>query len=117
MDVVTKVLEEAAKHAEQFKSIHVEKHLELEYDLGTLLAVDTNDLDLRKIRFVACIGYGVEWNFIYRFCITLSKGCKTHDNTNRVISSNISARTECTNLVRVFYNTDIHKIKIQPSCA
>lgn len=53
MDIVTKVLEAAAaKEADQFKSINVEKHLELEYDLGTLLAIDTNDLDIKKIRFV-----------------------------------------------------------------
>jgi regulator of ribosome biosynthesis len=52
MDIVTKVLEEAAKQAQQFKSINVEKHLELEYDIGTLLAVDSNDLDLKRIRFV-----------------------------------------------------------------
>ena len=53
MDIVTKVLEAAAaKEVDQFKSINVEKHLELEYDLGTLLAVDTNDLDIKKIRFV-----------------------------------------------------------------
>jgi regulator of ribosome biosynthesis len=64
MDVVTKVLEEAAKQAEQFKSIDVDKHLELEYDLGTLLAVDTNDLDLQRIRFVLYIGYVIE-NFLW----------------------------------------------------
>jgi regulator of ribosome biosynthesis len=58
MDVVKKVLEDAAKQADQFKSINVEKHLELEYDLGTLLAVDTNDLDLKQMRFVLCLGYG-----------------------------------------------------------
>jgi len=53
MDLVTKVLEAAAaKEADQFKSINVEKHLELEYDLGILLAIDTNDLDIKKIRFV-----------------------------------------------------------------
>jgi hypothetical protein len=52
MDIVTKVLEEAAKQADQFKSINVGKHLELEYDLGTLLALDTNDLDFKKIRLV-----------------------------------------------------------------
>jgi regulator of ribosome biosynthesis len=52
MDIVTKVLEEAAKQADQFKTINVEKHLELEYDLGTLLALDINDLDTKKIRFV-----------------------------------------------------------------
>jgi regulator of ribosome biosynthesis len=57
MDIVTKVLEAATKQAEQFKSIHVEKHLELEYDLGTLLAIDSNDLDLKQMRFVLCIGY------------------------------------------------------------
>jgi regulator of ribosome biosynthesis len=56
MDIVTKVLEAAAaKEADQFKTINVEKHLELEYDLGTLLAVDTNDLDIKKLR---CVGYG-----------------------------------------------------------
>jgi regulator of ribosome biosynthesis len=52
MDIVTKVLKAAAKEADQFQSINVEKHLELEYDLGTLLAVDTNDIDVKKIRFV-----------------------------------------------------------------
>jgi regulator of ribosome biosynthesis len=52
MDIVTKVLEAATKQAQQFKSINVEKHLELEYDLGTLLAMDGNDLDLKEMRFV-----------------------------------------------------------------
>jgi regulator of ribosome biosynthesis len=65
MDVVTKVLEEAAKQTEQFKSIHVEKHLELEYDLGTLLAVDTNDLDLKQIRFVPLYRLWNRIEFIY----------------------------------------------------
>ncbi|KAJ9580203.1 hypothetical protein L9F63_004146 [Diploptera punctata] len=50
MEIVTEVLDKAAKEAEKFKPIHVEKHLELEFDLGTLLAVDANDLDLKKIR-------------------------------------------------------------------
>ena len=50
---MTKVLEAAAaKEADQFKSIKVEKHLELEYDVGTLLAIDTNDIDIKKIRLV-----------------------------------------------------------------
>nr|CAD7263486.1 unnamed protein product [Timema shepardi] len=44
------VLEKAEKDAEEkYKSIHVEKHLELEYDLGTLLAIDINDLDLKTL--------------------------------------------------------------------
>jgi len=55
MNIVTKVLEAAAaKQADQFKSINVEKHLELEYDLGTLLAVDTNHLDIKKISSYSC---------------------------------------------------------------
>nr|CAD7397169.1 unnamed protein product [Timema poppensis] len=50
MDIVSKVLEKAEKDAEEkYKSIHVEKHLELEYDLGTLLAIDINDLDLKTL--------------------------------------------------------------------
>jgi hypothetical protein len=52
METVTKVLEEAAKQTQQFKTINVEKHFELEYDLGTLLAVDGNDLDIKQIRCV-----------------------------------------------------------------
>jgi regulator of ribosome biosynthesis len=53
MDTVTKVSDAAtAKQADQFESVNVEKHLELEYDLGTLLAVDTKDLHINKIRFL-----------------------------------------------------------------
>jgi hypothetical protein len=52
MDIVTQVFDKVAKDSEYFKPIHVKKHLELECDLGTLLAVDTNDLDLKKIRLV-----------------------------------------------------------------
>ena len=54
MDIVSQVLEKAAKEAEKFKPIHVDKHLELEYDLGTLLTIDTNDLNSKKLRFVFC---------------------------------------------------------------
>ncbi|XP_069692293.1 ribosome biogenesis regulatory protein homolog [Periplaneta americana] len=50
MDIVSQVLEKAAKEAEKFKPINVEKHLELEYDLGTLLAIDTNDLDVQQLK-------------------------------------------------------------------
>ncbi|PSN57154.1 Ribosome biogenesis regulatory protein [Blattella germanica] len=50
MDIVSQVLEKAAKEAEKFKPIHVDKHLELEYDLGTLLTIDTNDLNSKKLR-------------------------------------------------------------------
>lgn len=34
---------------EKYKPITVDKHLDLEYDLGTLLAVDSNDLDIRQL--------------------------------------------------------------------
>ncbi|KAJ8915972.1 hypothetical protein NQ315_016649 [Exocentrus adspersus] len=45
MDVVNEVLEKSAKEAEKYKPITVDKHLDLEYDLGTLLAVDNNEFD------------------------------------------------------------------------
>ncbi|XP_050309946.1 ribosome biogenesis regulatory protein homolog [Anthonomus grandis grandis] len=50
MDVVNEILEKSAKEALKYKPITVEKHLELEYDLGTLLAVDMNDFDTTKLR-------------------------------------------------------------------
>lgn len=49
MGIVDEILEKTAKDSEKNKSISVDKHLELEYDLGTLLAVDTNEFDLRKL--------------------------------------------------------------------
>lgn len=47
--MVAEILERTAKDAEKFKPIHVKKHLELEYDVGSLLAVDINDLDAKLI--------------------------------------------------------------------
>nr|CAG4641161.1 EOG090X0CBY [Eulimnadia texana] len=50
-DVVQHVLASIADaEAENLKSIEVEKPLELEFDLGNLLAVDNNDLDLNALR-------------------------------------------------------------------
>jgi len=49
MDIVAGVLEKELRRQEKYKSINVEKHLNLEFDLGTLLATDPNDLDLKKI--------------------------------------------------------------------
>lgn len=49
MDIVAGVLEKELQRQEKYKSINVEKHLNLEFDLGTLLATDPNDLDLKKI--------------------------------------------------------------------
>ncbi|KAJ8946867.1 hypothetical protein NQ318_006777 [Aromia moschata] len=50
MDVVDEVLEKSAREAEKYKPITVEKHLELEYDLGTLMAVDKNEFDMDTLR-------------------------------------------------------------------
>lgn len=50
MDVVNEVLEKSAKEAEKYKPITVQKHLDLDYDLGTLLAVDNNEFDQQLLR-------------------------------------------------------------------
>ncbi|KAJ0177033.1 hypothetical protein K1T71_007042 [Dendrolimus kikuchii] len=49
MDIVNEILEREQKKAEKYKPITVEKHLELEFDIGTLLACDTNDLDTKLL--------------------------------------------------------------------
>ncbi|XP_026490922.2 ribosome biogenesis regulatory protein homolog [Vanessa tameamea] len=50
MDIVNEILEKEQKKAEKYKPITVEKHLELELDVGTLLAFDTNDLDTKLLK-------------------------------------------------------------------
>ncbi|KPJ08297.1 Ribosome biogenesis regulatory protein-like [Papilio machaon] len=50
MDIVNEILEREQKKAEKYKPITVEKHLDVEFDVGTLLASDTNDLDLKVIQ-------------------------------------------------------------------
>ncbi|CAK1546996.1 unnamed protein product [Leptosia nina] len=50
MDIVNDILEREQKKAEKYKPIVVEKHLELEFDVGTLLTSDTNDLDSKLIK-------------------------------------------------------------------
>lgn len=50
MDIVNEILEKEQKKAEKYKPITVEKHLELEFDIGTLLASDTNDLDIKSLK-------------------------------------------------------------------
>ncbi|KAL0840974.1 hypothetical protein ABMA28_014760 [Loxostege sticticalis] len=49
MDIVNQILEREQKKAEKYKPITVEKHLELEFDVGTLLAFDSNDLDTKSL--------------------------------------------------------------------
>lgn len=44
MDLVNQILEEDERAK---ASTTVEKHLELKYDLGTLLAIDENDVNLK----------------------------------------------------------------------
>lgn len=55
MDLVSQVLERTTQEAEKYKPITVKKHLDLEYDLGTLLASDTNDFDTELMRWVLSI--------------------------------------------------------------
>lgn len=52
MDIVNEILQRAAKEAEKFKPITVEKHLDLEIDVGNLLAFDVNEVDVAKLRLV-----------------------------------------------------------------
>lgn len=52
MDIVNEILEKEQKKAEKYKPIIVEKHLDVEFDIGTLLASDTNDLDNKLLKYV-----------------------------------------------------------------
>lgn len=49
--LVQSVLAKASEEeAEKLKSIQVDKAVDLEYDVGNLLAFDINDLDLNQFR-------------------------------------------------------------------
>lgn len=50
MDIVSKVLGKTALEADKYKPITVKKHIDLEFDLGTMLASDTNDFDGELMR-------------------------------------------------------------------
>lgn len=50
MDIVNQILEREQKKAEKYKPITVEKHLDLDLDVGTLLALDTNDLEAKLLK-------------------------------------------------------------------
>lgn len=50
MDIVSETLLKQQRENEKYKPISVEKHLEVEFDLGTLLATDKNELDLQSLR-------------------------------------------------------------------
>ena len=49
-DFVANVLREAEEKKASFKSIEVQKSLELEFDEGNLLATDPNPIDLKSLR-------------------------------------------------------------------
>ncbi|XP_022114034.2 ribosome biogenesis regulatory protein homolog [Pieris rapae] len=50
MDLVNEILEREQQKADKYKPIAVEKHLDVEFDIGTLVAFDTNDLDSKLIK-------------------------------------------------------------------
>ena len=51
--IVQNVLARASEEeAEQIKSLQVDKLVELEFDLGNLLAYDSNEIDLQQLRQV-----------------------------------------------------------------
>lgn len=50
MNIVNEILEREQKKAEKYKPINVDKHLDVELDIGTLLALDTNDLDTKALK-------------------------------------------------------------------
>ncbi|KAG6454743.1 hypothetical protein O3G_MSEX008847 [Manduca sexta] len=49
MEIVNEILDREQKKAEKYKPIIVDKHLEVEFDIGTLLAYDSNDLDTKLL--------------------------------------------------------------------
>lgn len=50
MDIVREVLEKEQRELEKFKTIQVEKHLEVRTDLGLLMVADPNDLDTQALK-------------------------------------------------------------------
>lgn len=52
MDIVKEVLEKQQRELEKYKPITVEKHLECELDVGTMLITDPNDLDEHAMKYV-----------------------------------------------------------------
>lgn len=50
MDVVAEILEKTSDKTAKHKDITVEKHLEVNCDVGGLLVFDSNELDKRLLR-------------------------------------------------------------------
>lgn len=50
MDIVNEILAKEQKKSEKYKPITVEKHLDVDLDIGSLLASDTNDLNTKLLQ-------------------------------------------------------------------
>lgn len=50
MDIVKEILEKEQRDLEKFKSIKVDKHLEVRSDLGMLMCSDPNDFDDNQLK-------------------------------------------------------------------
>lgn len=50
MDIVKEILEKEQRDLEKFKSIKVDKHLEVRSDLGMLMCSDPNDFDENQLK-------------------------------------------------------------------
>nr|XP_022916879.1 ribosome biogenesis regulatory protein homolog [Onthophagus taurus] len=57
MGVISEILEENVSKASKFKSIEVNKPIDVDYDLGNLLVIDGNELDQQKILSKDCDDY------------------------------------------------------------
>lgn len=55
VDIVAEAYDQVAKEKAKFKPTTVEKLLDLEFDLGTLLAIDTNEISTKELRYITVI--------------------------------------------------------------
>lgn len=49
MDVVADILEKTSGKSAKYKTIAVEKHLDVDYDVGGLLVFDPNEVDRSRL--------------------------------------------------------------------
>lgn len=55
MDIAREILRKEQRELEKFKSIQVQKHLDVRTDLGLLMSADPNDFDEKQLRYFAFI--------------------------------------------------------------
>lgn len=65
MDVVSEAISKANKLRENFKPITVNKLIDLEYDLGTLLTIDTNDLNIKDLRYCMSLCFYIKFRVVH----------------------------------------------------